>query len=268
MKKIVLVSVFLWCAAVFADGPGNLLKEPLKITNPKTTVFKDGVYTIVSPDEKTSSQIIQLNIPVNQTEPGAVTFAVEGRALENEGNAGCNFGAIINLHFTDGTRQNGVNFGMGGNTFDWVSRSRIYIPKKPVKSIDFIVQYHRIKGKVEFRNPKLYNGTPAVIASARAAASGNPYGVPANKIGKMKIVAGDRHLDTFLVQAGKPAAAIVGDAKLAAKINAAIRAKTGVELEVLPHTAYELADKLDRNLIVLGSRDNNRTMAQVMPVVI
>ena len=263
MKKIFLLAVSLWCAAVFADGPDNLLKEPLKITNPKTTVFKDGVYTIVSPDAKTSSQIIQLNIPVNQTEPGAVTFAVEGRALENEGNAGCNFGAIINLHFTDGTRQNGVNFGMGGNTFDWVSRSRIYIPKKPVKSIDFIVQYHRIKGKVEFRNPKLYNGTPAAVASARAAASGNPYGVPANKIGKMKIVAGDRHLDTFLVQAGKPAAAIVGDAKLAAKVNAAIKAKTGIALPVLPHTAYELADKLDRNLIVLGSRDNNRTMSNL-----
>ena len=49
---------------------------------------------------------------------------------------------LIGVKFTDGTRQNGVNFGMGGDTFDWVSRSRIYIPKKPVKSIDFILSVY------------------------------------------------------------------------------------------------------------------------------
>jgi|LSQX01.3.fsa_nt_gb hypothetical protein len=86
---------------------------------------------------------------------------------------------------------------------------------------------------------------------------------PASKFGKAEIIVKDRNLATALVRDGKPAAAIVGDAALAAKVNEALKRLAGSELPVLPHSAYENAENLDRNLIVLGNRDRNRTVSNL-----
>ena len=262
MKKF----IFLWgiCCAVClaAANPVNLLPAKLTISNPRTTVFQNGVYTITNPDNKTNSTLT-CKVAVDQTTPGPITFAVEAKAMEHVGNVGCYFGALVDLIYTDGTRTNGVNFGMGSDTFDWRQVQRTYIPKKPVKEIVFTAQYSRSKGKVAFRNPVLLNGRPAVVKNAAAPAGGGIAEVPYKKLGKQKITVVDRNLQTVLVRNGKPAAAIVGDPETARIVNAAIRAQTGITLPVLPHTAYENADKLDQNLIVLGSRDNNRTMSNL-----
>ena len=262
MKKLFLLFAGVWCASLLAADPVNLLKDPLDITNPQTTVFKDGVYTITNPDTAVKSMIVK-RVTLDQTQVAPITFAIDAKADENVGNSGCYFGCIINLVHTDGSRTGGINFGMGANTFDWRTQSRVYQPQKPVKSVEFIAQYLRNKGRIHFRDPRLYQGAVNVRKTGAASASASAFSVPNAKLGKQKITLKDRNLDTFLVRSGKPVAAIVGDAKLAAKVNAAIKAKTGVELPVLPHTAYELADKLDRDLIVIGSRDNNRTMSNL-----
>ena len=262
MKKFIVL--WFWCCAVClaAADPVNLLPAKLTISNPRSTVFQDGVYTITNPDNKTASTLT-CKVAVNQTAPGPITFAVEAKAMEHVGNVGCYFGALVDLIYTDGTRTNGINFGMGSDTFDWRQVQRTYIPKKPVKDVVFTAQYSRSKGKVAFRNPVLLNGRPAVAQNAAAPAGGGIAEVPYKKLGKQKITVVDRNLQTELVRNGKPVAAIVGDPELARIVNAAIQSKTGISLPVLPHTAYENADKLDQNLIVIGSRDNNRTMSNL-----
>ena len=167
-----------------------------------------------------------------------------------------NFGCRVDLIHTDGSRTNWVNFGCTpGSDGAWRACSRTYLPGKPVKSAEFYMQLQKRSGRAAFRKPFLRIGAPPSQASAP--------GTPASRLGKVKIELKDRHLTTALVRNGQAAAAIVGDAALAGKLNAVISRLTGVTLPVLPHTAYENADRLDRNLIVIGNRDRNRTISNL-----
>lgn len=164
MKKIVVLAML--CCAVFAVAaePENLLKEPMTISNPNTTVLENGVYTITHTDAKQVSQL-KYKVAMPSQDIHKITFAVEAKAMENTGNHGCYFGMILNLIHVDGTRTPGVNFGSGKDTFDWSLRQRPFAAvdkvtkaPKPIKEIEVIVQYYKIKGKVAFRNPQLYIG--------------------------------------------------------------------------------------------------------------
>lgn len=164
MKKLIALAVI--CSAVFAAAaaPENLLTEPMTISNPKTTVLENGVYTITHTDAKQVSQL-KYKIAMPGKDIYKVTFAVEAKAMENTGNHGCNFGMVLNLIHFDGTRTPSVNFGSGQDTFDWSLRQRPFAAvdkvtkaPKPIKEIEVVVQYVRIKGKVAFRNPQLYIG--------------------------------------------------------------------------------------------------------------
>ena len=151
------------CSAVlaFAAEPENLIREPMTITNPATTVLENGVYTIPNPTADTRS-MLRYKVVLNQETVTPLSFAVEAKGIENTGNHGCNFGMILNLLHTDNTRTTAVNFGMGKDTFDWRLGQRIYTPKKPVKEVEVQVLFTRIKGKAAFRNPQLYQGAVTV----------------------------------------------------------------------------------------------------------
>jgi outer membrane protein assembly factor BamB len=259
--KTTTLLCLLGCASLLAAADeSNLLKEPLTISNPATTTLQDGVYTVVNPDPKTISRITQ-TVELNQTAAKPITFALEAWAEDNQGNSGCYFGAVLNLIHTDGSRTNGVNFGMGSDTFPWHRVSRTYQPVKAVKTVEFIVQYIRNRGKVHFRNPLLAEGVVNFkpLQAAPEAAKADPV----TRLGKVEITVKDRNLATVLLRGGEPTAAIVGDATLAATLNEALKRLSGSELPVLPHTAYENAEELDRHLIVIGNRDRNRSISNL-----
>ncbi len=161
MKSLIALAVL--CCSVFAIAaePENLIKEPMTISNPKTTVFENGVYSITNPDEKSAS-LLKYKIALNQTEPTTITFEAEAKAIDNpEKNFGMNFGMYLSATFTDGTRLNYINLGFGPKNFDWKRVYRPYTFKKPVKELEVVVQYNKIKGQVAFRNPRVYIGNPA-----------------------------------------------------------------------------------------------------------
>ena len=251
MPRILFLALLLTGLALRAEE-ANLLTEPLKITNPKTTVFKDGIYTFDCPDNKSRSELVQ-TVTLDQKTAGPITFAIEGCGIENESDDRSYFGVYLDLVFADGSRLNSVNFGIGNGVFPWRTRSRIFRPAKPIRTVTYRVCYNFLKGKIAVRHPQLYN---AAVSFAAPGAPGNPFG-------KHRIGIADRHTYTPLVRDGKAITALVGDPALCTKINAAVKEKTGVELPVLPHTAYENAEKLDRPLIVIGSRDNNRTSSNL-----
>ncbi len=80
------------------------------------------------------------------------------------------------------------------------------------------------------------------------------------KLGKYALAPRDLCLETALVRDGKPAAAIVGDPAPAARLNAAIKRKTGIELPVLPGDSYREKTGFDRNLVMLGNRHDNASV--------
>lgn len=158
MKKSLVMLAVLCCAAfAMATELENLIKEPMTITNPATTVMENGVYTITNANDKTKS-VLRYKVVFDKADVDAVTFAVEGKAMENVGQHGCYFGMILDLLHTDNTWTYGVNFGMGKDTFDWCLRYRPFKSKKPIKEIVVSVQYTKAQGKVAFRNPQLYLG--------------------------------------------------------------------------------------------------------------
>ena len=159
MKTLFCVGILLfgWCALKAAPEGVNLLKEPLEIRNPRTTVLKDGVYTITNPDEKTPSHITQ-TIELNQEKALPLTFGADGRAEDYKGTFSGNYGIRLDLVHTDGTKQGWVNTGCFVNTTDWKKAMRTYMPQKPVKTVTFYLQLIKNKGKVHFRNPVLMQG--------------------------------------------------------------------------------------------------------------
>ena len=247
------ILLFGWCAAEAAPEGVNLLKEPLEIRNPKTTTLKDGVYTVVNPDEKTPSYITQ-TIELNQEKALPLTFGAEGKAEDHKGPFSGYYGIRLDLVHMDGTRQGWVNMGCFVDTAD--------TPPKPVKSVTFYLQFIKHKGKVHFRNPVLIQGE-IPRQQTRPAADDMTA-----RFGKLKIGKRDLHLDTFLVRDRAPAAAIVipdtaAYRSLAAEINGVLKSKYGTELPVMPGKALRDARSLDRNYIVIGSRDRNETAANL-----
>ena len=162
MKTLFCAGILLfgWCAAEAAPEGVNLLKEPLEIRNPKTTTLKDGVYTVVNPDEKTPSYITQ-TIELNQEKALPLTFGAEGKAEDHKGPFSGYYGIRLDLVHMDGTRQGWVNMGCFVDTAEWKKAMRTYTPPKPVKSVTFYLQFIKHKGKVHFRNPVLIQGEAA-----------------------------------------------------------------------------------------------------------
>ncbi len=240
----VLLALAVASRGVTNAAEGGLLSDPLNIVNSGTTVFKGGVYTITNQDAKAVSMVRQ-SVEVGQSEIQPLTFGCDARAVSVPEGLGCNYGCVVNLIYTDGSRLDGVNFGCDPKSSSWRTYRRTYTPLKPVKRIEFYMQLSKCRGKASFRNPFLTVGDALF------------------KRFLDKIELKDRHLSTPLVHAGRATAAIVGDVKLAEKINATIKRLTGVVLPVLPHTAYGNADRLDRNLIVIGNRDRNRSISNL-----
>ena len=88
------------------------------------------------------------------------------------------------------------------------------------------------------------------------------------KLGKAEIKARDLCLETALVVAGRPAAAIVIPYRpfyreLAARVNAKIKACSGVELPVIADETLRDMRLLERNYILIGNRDRNIAVANL-----
>lgn len=91
---------------------------------------------------------------------------------------------------------------------------------------------------------------------------------PARDFHALTVRPRELYLNTPLVTDGRAVAAIVvpsGEAgkAYAATLNAAIRAKTGIELPVVPGDRMRAFDRLDRNYIMVGNRDDNPAIEQL-----
>ncbi len=109
--------------------------------------------------------------------------------------------------------------------------------------------------------------TAAELAPA-AKAPAAQTGTVADRLGKAEIGLRDYHYNTALVADGKTVAMIVipaGDEyrKLAAAVNAAVKAATGETLPVVEGSKYRDSTKLPANLIMLGNRDDNPAISNL-----
>ena len=132
MKSHFIALLTLLAAGLLEAAPEgvNLLKEPLTITNPQTTVWKNGVYTVTNPDEKTDSSMTQ-TVTLNQEKPLELTFSAESLAEDYKGVFTGNYGVRLDLTYADGTKQYWVNTGCSIKEGKWEKAQRVYLPEKP-----------------------------------------------------------------------------------------------------------------------------------------
>lgn len=149
MKSLYL-ALFLSLAAGGAE-PVNLLREPLTIGNVASTVRHDGGYRI-DHGETVAESLLEQTVELNQQEAKPISFGVEATVTNT---APPPNGPIcrIDLTYQDGTRDNWISIPLTARR-----AARTYHPKKPVRSVRYILLLRKSAGQVIFRNPILCEG--------------------------------------------------------------------------------------------------------------
>lgn len=177
---------------------------------------------------------------LNQKSPRSFTFGADAqishKSSKNEGFL------RVDLTFTDGTIQEWINIGVPV-TAKFQHFCRTFQPAKPVKTARLYAMFNAA-GTAHFTN--LY---------VREDKQGSyPYatGAEPEKLGKLTDFRRDLCLTTDLTKC----AIVVPDTPAGKRYVASLR-KVLPAASVVPASQYDRAMKLDRNLILVGNRDNN-----------
>ena len=261
MKTFLSFCLFLCSAFLLAA------EAPPQFRCGSNASFADGVYTLTSDGKAytTCHHLVQFPAPESRT----IVFSAETRTISDSGKADAGYSLMLNDgRYEDGSKKGYVAARPCPQGPEWQKVELRYTPAKPMTAVRFRLVFARRVGKVEFRDPQITYVTPEKNAKPAAKPAPAPVNTRAiakaklSEYGKRTTFVRNLYLETPLVRNGRPAAAIVGSAELAGRINRAVQAKTGCALPVVPDTQYT-GDKLDTHLIVVGSRDRNRTASSL-----
>jgi len=212
----------------------------------RNAVLEKDVYRIENASPRQS--FVRLEFPLDQKAVKPFTFGGEAKVQGPE-DGKVHAYLRVDLEFADGTRLEWVNLG-ARNSADFQRYARTFAAKKPIKKATYYALFNGA-GKAEFRNLFLAEDQPK--PAAKPLPAGFAAGAEPEKLGKLKEFRRDLCLVTDLADAAIVAPETPYGAELAAMVNAALPKP----VPVVPASAYDKALKLDRNLIVIGSRDTN-----------
>ena len=233
MKRLLFCCAFLFSLCLVAAPTPKLIFAKQE----------GGKIIFENPVPRKASVIMEYQL--NQKEARAVTFGADAKVRHDVKE----FQAILRVDFiyNDNTLQQWVNIGLPLSN-DFRKSSRTYMPKKPVKTAILYVMFNAA-GSAEVTNVFLKeqktNPVPAPYPYAT--------GAEPEKLGKLKEFRRDLCLTTDLTRS----AVIVPDTAAGKRWAEAIRKAVRTDIPVVPAAQYDRAMKLDRNLIVVGNRDNN-----------
>jgi hypothetical protein len=135
----------------------NLLKPKWRIYKKgigKVIIGKDGVIACdVTGGSKKDVSGVSQTIVLNQKVAKPIFVSAECKAEKVSGKVNSNFSIYMDVRHTDGTPSYGKGLSFPVGTYDWKKFSTTYIPKKPIKSITFLLLLRRRSGKAWFKNP-------------------------------------------------------------------------------------------------------------------
>jgi hypothetical protein len=140
-----------------AEETKNLLNNKWRVYKTgigKVDIQKDGVIVcdVTGGGKKDASGVIQ-QIILNQKVAKPIFVSAECKAENVTGKASNNFSIYMDIKHTDGTSTNGKGLMFPAGTYDWKKFTATYVPKKPIKSINFLLLIRRTTaGKASFKN--------------------------------------------------------------------------------------------------------------------
>ena len=158
MKRIVIAMLTVCCIAAWSAEDGkNLLSKKWRLYKSgvgKVVIQKDGIIAceLAESGKKNASGVVQ-TITLNQKTPKAIFVSAECKAEKVLGKASRNFSIYLDIKHTDGSSSYGKGLNFTTGTYDWKKFSTTYVPKKPIKSINFLFLLRRTNsGKAWFKN--------------------------------------------------------------------------------------------------------------------
>jgi len=159
MKKIIIAMLTVCCMATAfsAEEAKNLLSKKWRAYKSgigKVIIQKDGIIVCESAKiGKKNISGVQQTIILNQKVAKPIFISAECKAEDIKGKTSMNFSIYMDVQHTDGTSSWGKGLLFTTGTYDWKKFSKTYTPKKPIKSIRFLLLLRRsITGKASFKN--------------------------------------------------------------------------------------------------------------------
>lgn len=158
MKSLGIAVMVCGCvlSVIGEDAGANLLKTwRILDTKGNTIIQADGVIACECKGAKDISGVVQ-TLNLNQTEAKAIEFSAESKAENASGDMdNMNYAIYLDIVHPDGTKTYGVTAAFKTGSHDWEKASLSYMPKKPIKSLNFLMLFRNKTGKVWFKNAVL-----------------------------------------------------------------------------------------------------------------
>jgi len=104
------------------------------------------VFTCANSSTTEQSGVFQ-EVVLNQKEPFTLNAEAESKAEQDDGSENGNYSIYLDIMYMDGTYQWAVNIPFSGGKHDWEKKKISFMPKKPVKSLNFYLLRFNLREK-------------------------------------------------------------------------------------------------------------------------
>ncbi|MGQ9563187.1 MAG: hypothetical protein ACUVTH_06605 [Thermogutta sp.] len=104
------------------------------------------------------------SIELKQKEPRPLVAIAESAAEGVDGARDNDYSLYIDIEYIDGTPLWGQTAPFDVGTHDWQERRVVIFPEKPIRRLSYYLLFRNHRGKVLFRNPRLYQLSTAAAA--------------------------------------------------------------------------------------------------------
>ena len=95
-------------------------------------------------------------VVLNQKRPLAIRVTAESKAVNASTADESNYSLYLDISYADGTNEWGVKSSFTPGTHDWEEKEVVFMPGKPIESVNCWLLFREHSGKAVFRNLKFY----------------------------------------------------------------------------------------------------------------
>jgi len=93
---------------------------------------------------------------LHQQQPDPILAIAASKAEGVEGPVEGNYAVYLDIQYQDGTPLYGQQAAFAAGSHDWQERRVLVIPEKPVRSLSMYLLFRNCRGKVYFKEPRLF----------------------------------------------------------------------------------------------------------------
>jgi hypothetical protein len=164
MNRITKISGLAMIVACGMASAWSAEKASKNLLKPRWNLYKKGIGKVVISKDgiiacdntggtRKDTSGVQQTIVLNQKVAKPIIVSAECKAEKVTGKPSSSFAIYMDVKHTDGSASWGKGLYFKPGTYDWKKFSTTYSPKKPIKSISFLLLLRWRSGKAWFKNP-------------------------------------------------------------------------------------------------------------------